>query len=158
MCGCALSSAAVIVVAARVGTAAVAARVRIAAVAAGIGATAIAAGITAATAGVGATAGTTAVIAAAFFTDSLRNRMCHRNRSRSGAAWKERTDPRGKGTRSKSREGSTSPFVEMLQGSGTQLPKLCTSIFTVREQFDNGEQTQCDINGNGCAMEASPLS
>ena len=28
--------------------------------------------------------------------DSLRSRMCHRNRSRSGAVWKERTDPEGK--------------------------------------------------------------
>ena len=75
MCGCVLSSAAVIVVAARVGAAAVAAGVRTAAVAAGIGATAVAAGITAATAGVGATAGITAVIAAAFFT-TARGTVC----------------------------------------------------------------------------------
>lgn len=59
MCGCVLSSAAVIVVAAGI---------RVAVAAAGIGAAGVrAAGIAAATAGVGATAGITAVIAAAFF-------------------------------------------------------------------------------------------
>lgn len=58
MCGCVLSSAAVVAVAAGIGAAVAAAGVR---------AAAVAAGITAATACVGATTGITAVIAAAFF-------------------------------------------------------------------------------------------
>ena len=63
MCGCVLSSVAVIAVAAGIGVAVAAAGIG----AAGVRAAAVAAGIAAATARVGATAGITAVIAAAFF-------------------------------------------------------------------------------------------
>ena len=65
---------------------------------------------------------------------------------------------RGKGTRSKLRQGSTSPFVEMLQGSGTQLPKLCTSIFTVRNSLTMVNRPSVTLTAMGAPMEASPLS
>ena len=65
---------------------------------------------------------------------------------------------RGKGTRSKLRQGSTSPFVEMLQGSGTQLPKLCTSIFTVRNSLTMVNRPSVTLTAMVAPMEASPLS
>ena len=159
MCGCVLSSAAVIVVAARVGAAAVAARVgtaavaagvRTAAVAAGIGATAVAAGITAATAGVGATAGITAVIAAAFFTAACGTVCVTKTAAGAGLRGRREQIQRERYPV----EVAARIYISVCGNAARFRYAVAKAVYQHiygTEQFDNGEQTQCDINGNGCA-------
>lgn len=64
----------------------------------------------------------------------------------------------GKGMQSKLRQGSASPFVERLQGSGTQLPKLCTSMFTVRNSLTMVNRPNVTLTAMGAPIDASPLS
>ena len=150
MCGCVLSSAAVIVVAARVGAAAVAAGVRTAAVAAGIGATAVAAGITAATAGVGATAGITAVIAAAFFTTACGTVCVTETAAGAGLRGRREQIQRERYPV----EVAARIYISVCGNAARFRYAVAKAVYQHiygTEQFDNGEQTQCDINGNGCA-------
>ena len=150
LCGCVLSSAAVIVVAARVGAAAVAAGVRTAAVAAGIGATAVAAGITAATAGVGATAGITAVIAAAFFTAACGTVCVTETAAGAGLRGRREQIQRERYPV----EVAARIYISVCGNAARFRYAVAKAVYQHiygTEQFDDGEQTQCDINGNGCA-------
>lgn len=139
MCGGALSSAAVIVTAGIGATAGVAA-------AAGIGA---AAGVAAA-AGIGAAAGITVVIAIAFFTAACGT-VCV-TKTAAGAGLCGRGEQiQGEGNTVKVAAGIYISICGSAAGFGNTVAERVYQHVYGAEQFDNGEQTQCDIDGNGCA-------
>lgn len=146
MCGCVLSSAAVIAVAAGIGVAVAAAGVRTT----GIGAAAVAAGIAAAAAGVGTTAGITAVIAAAFFAAACGAVCVTETAAGAGLCRRREQIQRERYPV----EVAARIYISICGNAarfGYAVAKAVYQHIYGTEQFDDGKQTQCDINGNGCA-------
>ena len=146
MCGCVLSSAAVIAVAAGIGVAVAAAGIG----AAGVRAAAVTAGIATATAGVGTTAGITAVIAAAFFPTACGAVCVTETAAGAGLCGRREQIQRERYPV----EVAARIYISVCGNAarfGHAVAKAVYQHIYGTEQFDDGEQTQCDINGNGCA-------
>lgn len=162
MCGCVSSSAAVIVagvgaaasvavIAARIGTAA-----GIAAVVAGIGA---AAGIAAVTAGIGTAAGiavifagigTAARIAAAFFTAACGTECVTEATAGTGLCGRREQIQRERNAVKVAARISISVCGKTARFRYAVAKAVYQHVYSA-EQFDDGKQTQCYINGDGCA-------
>lgn len=139
MCGCVLSSAAV-VVAAGIGAAVAAAGART---------TAVAAGIATAAACVGATAGITAVIASAFFVAACRTVCVTETAAGAGLCGRREQIQRERYPV----EVAARIYISVCGNAarfGYAVAKAVNQHVYSTEQFDDGEQTQCDINSDGC--------
>lgn len=141
MCGCVLSSAAVVAVAAGIGTAVAAAGAR---------AAAVAARIAAATACVGATAGITAVIASTFFMAACGTVSVTETAAGVGLCGRREQIQRERHPI----EVAARIYISICGNAarfGYAVAKAVYQHVYGTEQFDDGEQTQCNINSDGCA-------
>ena len=146
MCGCVLSSAAVIAVAAGIGVAVAAAGIG----AAGVRAAAVTAGIAAATARVGATAGITAVIAAAFFPTACGAVCVTETAAGAGLCGRREQIQRERYPV----EVAARIYISVCGNAarfGYAVAKAVYQHIYGTEHFDNSEQTDRHIDSDGCA-------